>query len=103
MNPYEHTKTYDFTGMIHNPAWDEMAESLKHLEELMPELKRNRMTHRKVTSFRLSPLATRQLAELTSALALNNSEVISTALDRMYQQEIANNETPNSEHVRRNE
>lgn len=52
---------------------------------------------RKVTSFRLSELATRQLAELVSATGLNQSEVISTALDRMYQQEIENNGTTKRE------
>lgn len=46
------------------------------------------MTERKVTSFRLTVLASRQLAELTAALEMNNSEIVSTAIDRMYQQEI---------------
>lgn len=44
-------------------------------------------SERKVTSFRLSILATRQLAELTAKLRMNNSEIVSTAIDRMYQQE----------------
>lgn len=43
---------------------------------------------RKVTSFRLTELATRQLAALVAATGMNQSETISTALDRMYQQEI---------------
>lgn len=43
---------------------------------------------RKVTSFRLTALATRQLAELTEKLQMNQSEIVSTALDRIYQQEI---------------
>lgn len=42
------------------------------------------------TSARLSDLTTRQLAELIAVTGMTQSEVISTAIDRMYQQEIAN-------------
>lgn len=40
------------------------------------------------TSFRLSDLTTRQLAELISSTGLTQSEVMSHAIERMYQQEI---------------
>lgn len=40
------------------------------------------------TSFRLSDMTTRQLAELIAVTGLTQSEVMSTAIDRMYQQEI---------------
>lgn len=45
------------------------------------------ISKRKVTSFRLTVLATRQLAELAELLEINNSEIVSIAIDRMYQQE----------------
>lgn len=52
------------------------------------------------TSFRLSALTTRQLAELISATGLTQSEVMSTAIDRMYREEFSMNiRKPDNIHV----
>jgi post-segregation antitoxin (ccd killing protein) len=55
------------------------------------------------TTIRLPELTDRQLAELSRLTGLNTSELLTTAIDRMYQQEIGTHENPNNEHVRRNE
>jgi predicted DNA-binding protein len=58
---------------------------------------------KRLTSIRLPELTDRQLAELSQLTGLNTSELLTTAIDRMYQQEIGTHENPNNEHVRRNE
>lgn len=53
------------------------------------------------TSFRLSDMTTRQLAELISATGLTQSEVMSQAIDRMHREEIPtmNIRKPDNIHV----
>lgn len=49
---------------------------------------------KRLTSIRLPELTDRQLAELASATGLNTTELLTTAIDRMYQQEIKTMTTP---------
>lgn len=46
---------------------------------------------KRLTSIRLPEITDRQLAELASVTGLNTTELITTAIDRMYQQETTMN------------
>ena len=48
---------------------------------------------KRLTSIRLPELTDRQLTELASVTGLNATELITTAIDRMHQQEIKHNDT----------
>lgn len=58
---------------------------------------------RKVTSYRLPDITLRQIEELVTITGASQANVISTAIDRMYQQEKRTDENADHEHVRRNE
>ena len=47
------------------------------------------MTAKKLIGIRASDLTVRQIMELTEALGMNQTEVITLAVDRLYQSEIA--------------
>ena len=46
------------------------------------------MTTKRTTSFRLSDMTKAQIEELLIALGVSRTELLSLAIDRMYQQEI---------------
>ena len=49
------------------------------------------MTTKSTTSYRLSDMAKAQIEELTETLKMSRTELLSVAIDRMYQQEIVTN------------